>query len=126
MADKFKPFDYPPNGVYDARYWSIVAEDTFNLFSRMFVSGFTGTLQAAPGRIIRFCGNPKCYSPISFYPEKRPLRCGACTNIIDWDLERPKEQQTVSGIKKCPTCGYATNDITIKICPYERDIVYLN
>jgi hypothetical protein len=70
MADKFKPFDYPPNGVYDARYWSIVAEDTFNLFSRLFVSGFTGTLQAAPGRIIRFCGNPKCYSPISFYPEE--------------------------------------------------------
>jgi hypothetical protein len=125
MADKFKPFGYPPNGIYDTRYWSIVTEDIFNLFSRLFVSGFTGKLPAAPGRIIKFCGNPKCYSPIPFYPEKRPLRCGVCKNIINWDLEPPEAQQTFTGVRKCPICGYKTNDIAITVCPYERDIVNL-
>jgi hypothetical protein len=126
MADKFRPLDYLPNAIYDGRYWNIILEDTFNLLSRLFVSGFTEKLPGAPGRVIKFCGNPVCHSPIAFYPEKRPLRCGMCTNIIDWDPEPPKEQQTVSGIKKCPRCGYTTNDITTKVCPYERDIVYLS
>jgi hypothetical protein len=47
-------------------------------------------------------------------------------DIIDWDLEPPKEQQIVSGIKKCPACWYTTNDNSAKICPYERDIVFLS
>ena len=66
MADKFRPLDYLPQGIYDARYWNIIAEDTFNLFSRLFVSGHTGKFPAAPGRVIRFCGNPACFSPIAF------------------------------------------------------------
>jgi hypothetical protein len=125
MADKFRPVEYLPYGIYDARYWNIVAEDTFNLFTRLFVSGLTGKFLAAPGRIIRFCGNPVCCSPIAFYPEKRPLRRGVCSNIVNWDQNAPEAEQTIIGIKKCPTCGYTTNDVTIKICPYERDKVRL-
>ena len=49
MVDKFRPLDYLPQGIYDARYWNIIAEDTFNLFSRLFVSGHTGKL---PGRTV--------------------------------------------------------------------------
>ena len=52
MVDKFRPLDYLPQGIYDARYWNIIAEDTFNLFSRLFVSGHTGKFPAAPGRVI--------------------------------------------------------------------------
>lgn len=125
MADKFRPLDYLPQGIYDARYWNIIAEDTFNLFSRLFVSGHSRKFPAAPGRLIRFCGNPVCCSPIAFYPERRPLRCGVCTNIVDWEPEATEAEEII-GSKKCPACGYTTNDVTVKICPYERDIVPLN
>ena len=43
MVDKFRPLDYLPQGIYDARYWNIIAEDTFNLFSRLFVSDILGS-----------------------------------------------------------------------------------
>jgi len=62
---------------------------------------------------------------IAFYPERRPLRCGVCTNIVDWESEATEDEEII-GSKKCPTCGYTTNDVIIKICPYERDIVPLN
>lgn len=89
------------------------------------MSGHTGKFPAAPGRVIRFCGNPACCSPIAFYPERRPLICGVCTNIVVWESEATEDEEII-GSKKCPTCGYTTNDVTMKIFTYERDIVPLN
>jgi hypothetical protein len=68
MVDKFRPLDYLPQGIYDARYWNIIAEDSFNLFSRLFVSGHTGKFPAAPTLL------PKdTHKPFSRYPIKAAI-----------------------------------------------------
>lgn len=103
----------------------ILTEDTFNLFSRLFVSGLIGKFPAVPGRVIRFCGNPACFSPIAFYPERRPLRCGVCTNIVDWQSEATEDEE-INRIKKMPYLRLHNQRRYHEFCPYERDIVPLN
>jgi hypothetical protein len=85
MTDKFKPLDSNPHYVYHVDYWSTVAQDTFESFWNLVIWAFTGRFPVTPGHVIKYCGNPKCYSLIAFYPDKRPSSCRRCGKEIDWD-----------------------------------------
>ncbi len=85
MTDKFKPLNHNPRLVYGADYWSIVAQDTFEFFWNSLMWGFTRKFPSNPGHIIKYCGNPECYSLIAFYPNQKPSSCTRCGEEIDWE-----------------------------------------
>jgi hypothetical protein len=83
LTDKFKPLDSNPRYFYGADYWNIVAQDTFEFFWNS-LWGFTGKFPSSPGHIIKYCGNPECFSQIAYYLDKRPSSCKRCGKEIDW------------------------------------------
>jgi hypothetical protein len=85
MKEKFKPLDYSPRLVYGADYWSIVAQDTFEFFRNSIMWGFTRKFPFIPGHVIKYCGNPECYSLIAYYPDDKPANCKSCGKEIDWE-----------------------------------------
>jgi hypothetical protein len=85
MTEKFKPLDHSPRLVCGADYWSIVAQDTFEFFWNSIMWGFTRKFPSSPGHIIKYCGNPECYSLIAYYPNQKPPDCGRCGKEIDWE-----------------------------------------
>jgi hypothetical protein len=85
MADKFKPLYYNPHLIYDFNYWNIVAQDIYNFAWNSILFGFTGKFPPTRNHVIKFCGNPQCYSLLAFYPDERPVNCKVCKKIIDWN-----------------------------------------
>jgi hypothetical protein len=85
MKEKFKPLDYSPRLVYGADYWSIVAQDTFEFFRNSIMWGFTRKFPFTPGHVIKYCGNPECYSLIAYYPDDKPANCKSCGKEINWE-----------------------------------------
>ena len=83
-TDKFTPLNSNPRYFYGADYWNIVAQDAFELFWNSVIWGFTGKFPTSPSHIIKYCGNPECYSLIAYYPDKRPSSCERCGKVIDW------------------------------------------
>jgi hypothetical protein len=41
-----------------------------------------------------------------------------------WWNPRDKSVAQIAG-RKCPNCGYTTDDFTVIMCPYEEETVYL-
>ena len=64
MTDKFKPLDSNPRYVYGADYWNIIAQDAFEFFWNLIIWTFTGKFPPSPTHIIKYCGNPGCFSHI--------------------------------------------------------------
>jgi hypothetical protein len=83
MTDKFKPLNSNPHYFYGIDYWNIVAQDAFEFFWNS-LWGFTGEFPST-GHIIKYCGNPECYSLIAYYSDKIPNSCKRCGKEIDWD-----------------------------------------
>jgi hypothetical protein len=85
MADKFKPLDSYPRYFYGADYWDMVTQDAFAFFWNLVVWTFTGKFPPSTSHVIKYCGNPECFSLIAYYPDKRPSNCKRCGKEIDWD-----------------------------------------
>jgi hypothetical protein len=85
MTVKFKPLDYKPRFVYGTDYWNIVVQDNMEFFWNSLTWAFTGKFPSSPGHIIKYCGNPECYSLIAYYPNKKPSKCKRCNKEIDWE-----------------------------------------
>jgi len=77
MVDKFKPLDYNPHLIYDVNYWNIVAQDIYNFAWNSIIFGLTGKFPSTRNHVIKFCG--------ILYPYERPMSCGVCNKIIDWN-----------------------------------------
>jgi hypothetical protein len=54
MTVKFKPLDLTPHWTYGVDYWSIVAQDTTELFWNLFIWGLEGKFPPSPGHIINY------------------------------------------------------------------------
>jgi hypothetical protein len=85
MADKFKPLNSNPRFFYGIDYWHIISQDAFEAFWNLLFSGITGKIPSNSGHIIKYCGNPECFSLIAYYPNERPSNCSRCGKKIDWE-----------------------------------------
>jgi hypothetical protein len=85
MTDKYKPLASNPRYFYGADNWNIVTQDAAKFFWNLIIWTFTGKFPSSPSHIIKYCGNPDCFSLIAYYPDKRPSSCKPSGKEIDWD-----------------------------------------